>query len=619
MRDDAKAIISFQPSGLSASVPQGTLITIAMQQAGILLPLDCGGKGTCGRCLVSVSGNTSQPSEAEKRLLGQEQLEQGWRLACQTKALGNLEVLVPETSESAESSWRIDESDVGDTQTGTPVVTAVGVDIPKPTLEDPRGDLRRTLEALSTRLGTGGVEADLATAGRITRVAREQDWDLNAYLRGTELVGVAGTHEAPLGLAVDLGSTKLAAYLIDLDSGKIVAARGRLNPQVSFGADVVTRLQRAISQPEDGRRLTELVRRALDGLASDLAASVGAGPERIAEMSLVGNTAMTHLLLGLPLEQLGAPPFVASLDQAIDVKARELGLSLAPGAYVHLPPLVGGFVGSDNVAMIMGSDLDRPGSCRLGLDIGTNTEVVVTAPDNEHPLFIASAPSGPTFEGAHLSSGMRAMAGAISQVDIDQGQAVCVTIDGGKPAGICGSGIIDAVAEMLRAGVINRRGHLDRSLPQVRTDNRSIRYVLVPAERSATGQDIVVTQADVSQVQLAKAAISAAAATLLSLAGLEPLDISEVVLAGSFGSHIDVETAKYIGLIPDVAGARYAQVGNAAGKGAQQVLNSREARLRSAKIPAMARYVELASEPLFNRLFARGLSFPDHATEPASA
>jgi uncharacterized 2Fe-2S/4Fe-4S cluster protein (DUF4445 family) len=607
--------VELKPMGRRTAVKRGSLITEAMLAAGVLLPLDCGGNGTCGSCLVKVEGDSSPPNQAEERLLDQARLDEGWRLACQTQALGDLRVTVPETAESADSSWRIDLGDLGAVETGNPVIQAVDCQVPLPTLEDPRADLRRLLEALPpliTREGLGGLGADLATAAQITRLAREQDWKLRAYLRGPEVVGVADAGQAPLGLAVDLGSTKIAAYLVNLDDGNILASQGRLNPQVAFGADVVTRLQRAISNPKDGRRLTSLVRQALDGLAAQLSAAAEAGPERIAEMSLVGNSAMTHLLLGLPLKQLGSPPFVASVDQAIDVKAREIGLSLAPGAYLHLPPLVGGFVGSDNVAMIMGSDLDRPGPCRLGLDIGTNTEVVVTAPGSEHPLFIASAPSGPTFEGAHLSSGMRAMAGAISSVRLDQGQAMCATIDGGRPAGICGSGIIDAVAEMLRAGVINRQGHLDRSLPQVQADNRSIRYILVPGGQSATGKDIVVTQADISQVQLAKAAINAAANTLLSLAGLQPSDISEVVLAGSFGSNFEVKNARRIGLIPEVPGARYRQVGNAAGRGAQQVLGNCEARLRAAAIPAMARYVELASEPLFNKLFARSLAFPEN-------
>ncbi len=608
MAERSTVEVKFEPLGLRAMVPGGSLITRAMLEAGVLLPLDCGGNGTCGRCLVLVEGATSPPSQAEERLLDREQLDQGWRLACQTKALGDLRVAVPETAERADGGWRIDDGDVKDLEGGTPVVTALALEIPAPTLQDPRSDLARVL-ALA-----GGEEhagADLATASQVSALARKHNWHLAAFRRGAELVGVAAPGVPPLGLAVDLGSTKIAAYLVNLEDGKVLASRGRLNPQVTFGADVVTRLQKAIRDPAEGRRMTRLVRRAVGDLAGELAAQAGVEPSQICDMTLVGNSAMHHLLLGLPLEQLGAPPFVACLGQAIDIKARELGLKLAPGAYVHLPPLVGGFVGSDNVAMIMGADLDRPGPVRLGLDIGTNTEVVLTVPGGEHAMVIASAPSGPTFEGAHLSSGMRAMAGAISKVEILDDQPVCFTIDGGAPAGICGSGIIDTVARLLEAGIINSRGHLDRSHPRVRADQRNISYILVPAEQSAIGQDIAITQKDISQVQLAKAAISAAAGTLLELAGLGVDDIAEVVLAGSFGGHIDVAGAKRIGLIPNVAAASYAQVGNAAGKGARKVLVASEMRARAKAIPAMSRYVELASETKFNTLFARSLSLPE--------
>lgn len=612
MAEKSMVNVEFNPGGQSVALQKGGLITEAMLTAGVLLPLDCGGKGTCGRCLVQVEGAVSPPNDAEERLLDQSRLEQGFRLACQTRALGDLRVVIPDTAETADSSWRIDLGDLSATQTNSPVITSVDCRVQAPTLEDPRADLRRVLEAVTPPAageGEGELWGDPATATQITRMAREKDWNLRVYKRGSEVVGVAGPGDAALGVAVDLGSTKIAAYLIDLEKGEVLNSRGRLNPQVAFGADVVTRLQRAIHDPDDRRQLTSLVRRALGDLVVELSSSVGVEPSCITEMSLVGNTAMTHLLLGLPVEQLGAPPFVASLDQAIDLKAREIGLNLAPGAYLYLPPLVGGFVGADNVAMIMGADLDLPGPCRLGLDIGTNTEVVLTAPGSEHPLLIASAPSGPTFEGAHLSSGMRAMAGAVSRVQLDKGRLVWSTIDGGKPAGICGSGIIDAVAEMARGGIINAQGHLDQSLPQVKVDERSIRYILVPGEQSATGKDIVVTQADISQVQLAKGAINAAAFTLLHLAGLEPFDISEIVLAGSFGSNFDVENARSIGLIPDAPAAIYRQVGNAAGKGAQQMLNNQEARIRAEAIPSMARYLELASEPLFNKLFARSLAF----------
>lgn len=605
MSDKAKIDVEFLPLNARVSVPRGSLVTGAMLAAGVLLPLDCGGNGTCGRCLVHVQGETSEPNQAEQRLLENEQLEKGWRLACQTKALGDLVVAIPETAESADSSWRMEESDNETLDSTTPVVTSLQIDIPAPTLEDPRSDLERVLAQAD-----GAIRADIATASQISVMARGNDWRLSAYTRGDELVGVAPPDSAPLGLAVDLGSTKIAAYLVNLEDGQILASRGRLNPQVTFGADVVTRLQRAISTPADGKRQTGLVRKALNELAGVLASKAGATRGNICEMTLVGNSAMHHLLLDLPLVQLGAPPFVASLGLPLDVKASDLGLQLAPGAYLHLPPLVGGFVGSDNVAMIVGSGLDRPGPVRLGLDIGTNTEVVVTCPEGEHRLFIASAPSGPTFEGAHLSSGMRAMAGAISKVEVRDDEPVCTTIDGSAPAGVCGSGIIDVVAELLAAGVINPQGHLDRANPRVKVEKRSISYVLVPAEHSATGRDIVVTQSDISQVQLAKAAISAAARTLMDLAGQDMSQISQVVLAGSFGSHIDVESARRIGLIPDVEGAQYMQVGNAAGRGVGMVLADASQRQRAADVPAMSHYVELASEKQFNPLFARSLAFP---------
>lgn len=609
--------ISFQHSGASVMMPMKSLITDAMVKAGIILPLDCGGHGTCGRCRVLVSGDVSEPDMAEIRLLDKEQLEEGWRLACRTKVHGDLQVTVPEASENIKSSWDIEDSDTDVVNSGTPVIVSVECEIPVPTLEDPRSDLRRVLKSVADHSNCGGLngsEADLLTAdhftaGEITTQIRRCNWHLNAFMRGSELVGGARSKQHPLGLAVDLGSTKIAAYLIDLENGKRVASKEILNPQISFGADVITRLQRAVSKPSDGQMLTSQVRKALDNLAGELVAGVHTDRSSISEMSLVGNSAMIHLLLGLPLAQLGSPPFVASLDQAIEIKTRELGLNFAPGAYLYLPPLIGGFVGSDNVAMIMNSDLDRPGTCRLGLDIGTNTEVVLTAAGNDKPLFIASAPSGPTFEGAHLSSGMRAMAGAIYRVSLHGSKATYDTIGGGRPAGVCGSGIIDATAEMLRHGIINRQGHLDRSRPEIQIDNRSIRYTLIPASDSANGREISVTQSDISQMQLAKAAVNATVNTLLSLAGLEAVAIEEILLAGSFGSRFDVNNARQIGLIPNITGAIYTQVGNAAGRGAQQMLNSREARSRAAAIPAMVQYIESAHEPLFNKFFARSLPF----------
>lgn len=613
MKSSKMVKVSFQHLEAGVMMPVGSLITDAMVKAGIIMPLDCGGNGTCGRCRVLACGDLSEPDSAEMRLLGKEQLEEGWRLACRTKVQGDLKVFVPETSENIRIGWEIEDSDTEVVVPATPVIVSVKCDIPIPTFEDPRSDLRRVLEAVAGQSEGGAAEtpliADHFTAGEVTAQIRRSEWRMTAFMRGAELVGGADYNQAPLGLAVDLGSTKIAAYLVDLEDGERVASKGILNPQISFGADVITRLQRGINRPSDGRILTRQVREALDHLAEELITSVGADRSHICEVSLVGNSAMTHLLLGLPLAQLGAPPFVASLDQAIEIKTREIGLNFSPGAYLYLPPLVGGFVGSDNVAMILNSDLDRPGPCRLGLDIGTNTEVVLTVPGGDKPMFIASAPSGPTFEGAHLSSGMRAVAGAIHKVKLHGGKVICETIGNARPSGVCGSGIIDAAAEMLREGIINRQGHLDQSRPEIRVENGSILYTLVPASDSATGREISLSQSDISQVQLAKAAVNATVNTLLALAGIESAEVEQILLAGSFGSGFDMENARKIGLIPNIQGALYAQVGNAAGRGAQQMLNSREARSRAAAIPAMAKYVESANEPLFNRLFARSLPF----------
>jgi uncharacterized 2Fe-2S/4Fe-4S cluster protein (DUF4445 family) len=609
--------IEFQPGGKRVSVSLGTFLTEAIEEAGILLPLDCGGNGTCGRCRVRIDGDASPPDEAEIKVIGKELNGEGWRLACRTTVLGNLTVTLSDSVDTLETSWDIHSENGVPQETGSPVITSTDLNIPQPAMTDPRSDLRRVLECIPV---TSGIPpfSDHVTAGLVSTECRRRNWNIGAFLRGAELVGVGAPSLEPFGIAVDLGSTKVAAYLVGLVTGNILASMGRLNPQIAFGADVVTRIQRAIQRPDDGLKQTLLIRQALNGMARDLAHQVGVDIERICEMSVVGNSVMIHLLLGLPLEQLGSPPFVSSIEQAMDIKSREIGITLSPGAYVHIPPLVGGFVGSDNVAMIIGSDLDRPGGCRLGLDIGTNTEVVVTSPDSSRPLYIASAPSGPTFEGAHLSSGMRALGGAISKVTLSDGHISVTTIDGQVPKGICGSGIIDAVSELLRAGIINRQGHLDRTQPGVATggDIRSIRYRLVHGSETATGNDIVLTQKDIGQVQLAKAAIIAAAEILLSKAGLKPSDITEVVLAGSFGSHIDLESARRIGLIPDIPRAVYRQVGNAAGKGARMVLNAIESRRRSEAVPGLANYVELTGEKQFNTLFARNLSFPSALKGP---
>ncbi len=601
--------VELKPSGQIVKVPEKSLVTDILLEAGHLIPLDCGGEGTCGRCLVQIAGEIPAPLSTEMKMVDRDLLDEGWRLACQCRVTGNISVSIPAQSEELVGSWHIHEDFPRSFKPERPVIISTACRVPEPGFDDLRSDSTRVMDTVSGLTGAHHFRVDHYTAGQITREIRTSGWEISVFQRDSEIVGVAPRGKKPLGLAVDLGSTKLAVFLIDLESGDILSSLGRLNPQVFFGADIVTRLHKGIRSSKNSQRMRYLVCDALNSVAGVLAKSVGARKEEICEMSVVGNSAMIHLFLGWPLEQLAAPPFIASLERGVEIKARELGIHIAPGAYIHIPPMIGGFVGSDNVAMIIGADFDRSEGFRLGLDIGTNTEVVFSVPGNDHLLYIASAPSGPAFEGAHLSSGMRATAGAVSRVRIGEGENFWETIEGDEAVGICGSGIIDAVAEMLRGDIIDSKGHLDRSLDRVKGDSGHRAYVLVPGEKSATGRDICITQSDISQVQLAKAAINAAVETLLSVTGTDSSEIAEVVLAGSFGSHFDIENARSIGLVPDLPGASYVQVGNAAGKGACQLLNCRETRKRADTIPQKSKYIELTAEPRYNTLFARSLHF----------
>lgn len=605
-----KTKVRFEPSGAAAVVDRDSTIAEALRQAGITMPLDCGGNGTCGRCVVTARGELSPPDRAEAKLVGQAGLDQGRRLACRTRLLGEATVWLPPTAELSQQGWPI-EADAPDApDLAQPVVRALACAPPEPTLEDHRADLRRVCEALPGEGDALDWRADHQVARQATLLARAQGWRMNAYARGRELVGLATQDQNPLGVAVDLGSTKVAVYLLDLGTGRLLGARGRLNPQVTYGADVITRLHKAMTSPKDAQRMARLAREAVAALIEALAEEAGADPGQICEVCLVGNTAMTHILLGLPVGQLSASPFVASVDSPMDIKARDLGLDIAPGAYVHIPPSFGGFVGADHTAMILGSDLDQGDGRRLGLDIGTNTEIVLSLPGQPHRLFVGSAPSGPTFEGAHLSSGMRAMAGAISKVSLKDGRIACEVIGGGPAAGICGSGIIDALAVLRRLGLLDERGRLDKEDPRLTGQGAGRRLVLASGEATGGGPEVAVTQSDISQVQLAKAAIMAGVQVLYDAAGFARADLDEVVLAGSFGSHFDAANARLIGLIPDAPGAVTAQVGNAAGRGARRMLLSLAQRRRACRAPGLAHYLELSDLAGFKAAFARNLSFP---------
>jgi uncharacterized 2Fe-2S/4Fe-4S cluster protein (DUF4445 family) len=484
-----------------------------------------------------------------------------------------------------------------------PIVQKYYTALEPPTLEDTRADLTRLEEALALPL-----TADREVLSRLGAALRDAGWEVGVALRCGELIQVGGgdgTARA-CGVAIDLGSTKLAIYLVDLISGETVGAGGIMNPQIAYGEDIISRIHYAQEQQGGARHLQQIVIAAINEVIEAICAENGLRPSDILEVTMVGNTAMHHLFLGLPPGQLALSPCVAVLSQPLEIKARELGLRAAPGAYVYCLSPVAGFVGSDHVAMVLASRLDRRKGTVVGIDIGTNTEISLMRAGE---IRAASCASGPAFEGAAICWGMKAAPGAIERVWIDPySQEVQVTTIGGEPpVGICGSGILDAIAAMLDAGILDGRGRIRPAARGVRPGSDG-RPELVLAE-TEKGEAITIGHRDVERIQLAKGAIRSGIEVLLDAAGIGAAEIDTVLLAGAFGSFIDPVSAIRIGMLPRVDPMRIEQVGNAAGVGAKEVLISRTQRQAAEALARSIQYLELTVYPRYSRFFAYGMRF----------
>jgi uncharacterized 2Fe-2S/4Fe-4S cluster protein (DUF4445 family) len=426
---------------------------------------------------------------------------------------------------------------------------------------------------------------------------RELDWNICAALHGDEIIaiGVPGTRW--LGLAVDIGTTKIACYLVDLETGKTLVSRGLMNPQISYGEDVVSRIAAADKSQENALKLQSLLTEALNQVAIELCVRIGATPDTIADVVVVGNTAIHHLFLRLPVRQLGKAPYVPAVRSSVDIKAREIDLAFAPGAYVHLLPNIAGYVGADHVAMLLATRLATAERTTLAIDIGTNTEICL---NHRGRLTSVSCASGPAFEGAHIKFGMRAAPGAIEHVRITDGKVELQTIGSLAPLGICGSGLLDVVAQLRLNNILDRTGKMSPHA-RVRAGQSSSEFVLV--ERP--GQEpITISQKDVRELQLAKAAIRLGIQALVAAESLNESAIEQVIIAGAFGTFIDVASAITVGMLPPLPLQSFKQVGNAAGTGARLALISLSQRAEARRIAQMDGYIELAAVPNFNRKFA---------------
>ena len=613
---EVKHKVDFEPLGKRVEVKPGMTILDAARQAGLPLTSECGGAGSCGQCKVIVreqKSSVSSPNLTEQIMLEDAELIAGVRLACQADVLGNVKVDLPAASLVSEQRLQLDSALHAPAAPGRfedLVIQPFLLSIPPATLHDLRSDLHRVLDILAVEHNRPGLSSAPVAVQALSPLLRNHDWQVTALVRGKQVIGFLAPGVRPVGLAVDLGTTKIAAYLVDLASGKVLAAEGQPNPQIGYGEDVISRLAYVESRPDGGPTLAGAVHSVLRDLAQTLVERVGVSTRDIAEVCVVGNTAMTHLLLQLPTGQLALSPYVPAAATELEVRASDLGLAFASDSRVYIPPCVAGFVGADLVAMTLASGIGQDERNVLGIDIGTNTEIVLSVHGRQQ-LIALSCASGPAFEGAHIRSGMRAAAGAIERVRLDENEPFIQTIGNVPPVGICGSGIIDVVAELRRVGAINARGRFQSEAPRVQRGKDGLEYLLVPSAETSSGEEIAITQHDVSEIQLAKAAIMAGITVLLQVGGLQPEDLDEIIIAGAFGAYLNLDTAISAGLLPDLPVDRYRQVGNAAGEGARRILFSTSERQRALEIARKIDYVELSIYPGFQRIYARAMQFQE--------
>ncbi len=559
----------------------------------------CGGQGTCHTCRIKlISGKLSPPTRNEEDTFTSQELEEGWRLACQAIPLSDCRIMLPQESMNASQRICLEGLDV--VVVPEPPVKAYHLQLTSPSLSDQQGDADRLLKALDEQHQQRCNKIDTSVLRSFPPQIRAWNWECQASVRNNEVVALNPRHTRQLGLAIDLGTTTIAGYLLDLSSGQTLASQGVINPQMNYGEDIISRINYVVKSPHDGVQLQKLVVEQLNELASALCSQAGVNVETIVEAVIVGNTAMHHLLLGLPVRQLALTPFTPAVSMALDVKARDLGIHIAPGAYVHFPPVVAGFIGSDHVAMLLATNSVPVDGPVITLDIGTNTEISLVTGEE---ITTTSCASGPAFEGGHIKHGMRASRGAIEKLRIVGDVVHYQTIGEAPPVGICGSGALDAVAQLYLAGIIDNTGRFVNNHHRVRVSKKQTEFLLVDHEERDKRSEIVITQKDIRELQLAKAAIRTGIQLLLEVNGLKEEQIKQIIVAGAFGSYIDLSSAVITGLVPPLPLNCFRQVGNAAGVGAKMALISLTRREEAREIVSRIHYLELAGNPNFKRTF----------------
>ena len=638
--DDVKVV--FTPSGRQGRVPRGTPVLTAARQLGVDIDSVCGGRAMCGRCQVDIGvghfakhGITAGAdcvdavTAVETRYADKRGLAAGRRLSCQARLCADAVIDVP--PESQVHNQLVRKQADGRNIAMDPVVRLCYVAVREPDMHDPSGDLRRLIDAVGEQWPdrvSGAISCDFHILRDLQTTLRQGDWHVTVALRdGNQIIAVwPGLKDQIAGIAIDVGSTTMSAHLCDMVTGAVLASTGAMNPQIRFGEDLMSRVSYGIMNPGGAADMTKAVIDGVQGLIDGAVAAAGLDVADVVEMVLVGNPVMHHLLIGVDPVELGGAPFALAVDQALDVPARDLGVRVNAGARAYLLPCIAGHVGADAAAVVLAEAPQKSDLMTLIVDVGTNAEIIV---GNADRLLAASSPTGPAFEGAQISSGQRAAPGAIERVRIDRTTlaprfAVIgsdlwsdspdfdAAIAQSGVTGICGSGIIEVIAEMYLAGIVTADGVIDGSKaainPRIEADGRTFRYRLTDT--------VAVTQNDIRAIQLAKAALYAGFRLLMDKINIRKID--RVVLAGAFGTHIDPKYAMVLGMIPDCLLEHVRAAGNAAGTGARMALLNQAARREIEAVVRRIEKIETAVEPSFQDHFVKAMAIP-HKSDPYAA
>ena len=604
--------VEFYPAGKAVKVEYGITLRRAAEIADIDLEMPCGGKGRCGKCKVNFEQGAPAPTSTEQDRLTETELIQGYRLGCQAAVYEDAVVYLPDSVQGTKILTTGTARDVP----LRPGITKKYICVQEPTVEDLRSDLTRILDAMG--IERNRTQLSIAALRLLGLHSRQAGFNVTAVLAcGEPIIFEPGdTTTECFGVAFDIGTTTLAAYLLDLNSGKQVGVTAAVNPQVSVGDDVISRIAYVMQEPHGLEKLRTSVIGELNKLVGILAHEAGISSQKIYEATVVGNTCMMHLCLGIDPSYLAVAPYVPSVSQSLYLSARDVGIRINRFALIHVLPSIAGYVGADTVGVILTSGLHKDGSTTLAVDIGTNGEIALGCKGR---VLACSTAAGPAFEGAHIKHGMRAAPGAIDSVWFEDGSIQFSTVGVTKATGICGSGLLDAIVCLVQAGIIEPGGRIVDAdeVPQeysyirgrVQAGEQGNEFILATAEDSINGSPIVVTQRDVREVQLAKGAIAAGIQTLMERLDVRPDDLDRIILAGAFGNYVRKESAIAAGMIPNVPLEKVHSVGNAAGEGAKLALISLDEREDADRIGDSVEYIELTTDLGFQERFADALMF----------